>query len=97
MRFFIQFTALFSVLLGFTSLAPAYAGEQAKSRKAEEKERIQAQTAGKIAGIIANSKDPNNPKDVRIYGLKKLYENKDVEIYRGFDKNGRRYTFTKRK
>lgn len=82
---------------GLAHLPSAYAGDQTKLSKAEKKERIHARNAGKIAAIIARENDPKNPDNIRIYGYKKLYENKDVEIYRGFDKNGRRYTFTKRK
>lgn len=33
----------------------------------------------------------------RIYTTKKLYENKDVIIYRGYDSKGKKYTITKRK
>ena len=33
----------------------------------------------------------------QIFGTKKLYENDDVIVYRGYDTKGKRYTITKRK
>lgn len=33
----------------------------------------------------------------KIFGTKKLYENDDVIVYRGYDTKGKRYTITKRK
>ena len=42
--------------------------------------------------VYYRDKDKN-----RIYGTKKLYEGRDVVIYRGYDSKGRKYTITKRK
>jgi hypothetical protein len=70
---------------------PVQAADQEKSVKEKQKDQVYKRTSEAIKAI------DNHPRNRKIYGIKKLYENDDVIIFRGFDKDGRRYTFTKRK
>lgn len=59
-------------------------------------------------GYIFGSKVKDDKKDKttiyfrdgdrrRVFGTKKLFENDDVIVYRGYDSKGKKYTITKRK
>lgn len=82
---------IFCVTLAASMVSPVHAADKEKQTKDQQKEQVYARAAGQMAAILAD------PKSRKIYGLKKLYENDDVKIYRGYDKKGRSYTFTKRK
>lgn len=93
MRF--QIAAFALIILTFALNNQALAGDK--------KDRDTARDLGYIVGReLADNKDDNikyyrNGEKKRIYTTKKLYEGRDVIVYRGYDSKGRKYTITKRK
>lgn len=96
----LKLTALALFLGNFAASYPALAGDK--------KDRDTMRDLGYILGReIKDDKDKDKDNDNvvyyrdkdknRIYGTKKLYEGRDVVIYRGYDSKGRKYTITKRK
>lgn len=93
-----KFAALALFLASFAASNQALAGDK--------KGRDTMRDLGYIIGREVKDNDDDKDKDViyyrdkdknRIYGTKKLYEGRDVIIYRGYDSKGRKYTITKRK
>lgn len=97
---------LFGFVMAFSIfVAPAYAGSGHDNIKNKGEKTVVIET-GKDR-VIANAlaimamreadNDPRRLKNKKVYGLRKIYENRDVAIYRAHDKDGKNYTITKRK
>lgn len=80
--------SLFFAVLGI-SLSAFVAYSHAERDKVDEDERKKAKTAGYIIGKILNEGSDAFDDDEPIYRGKKLYENEDIIIRRGYTKNGK--------